>query len=150
MKLMIDISKDCYDAIMARDWKNAGWLFSEELNAIHDGKIVEQEPCDAVSRESVIDRINLFYHSTSEEGKKALEADSLIDDINNLPSVHPECTEDYCPAAFAPKQRTGRWIRVTDEAGHFLGWECNKCSLQQRFNTEFCPDCGAKMQEVDK
>ena len=37
MKLMIDIPDSTYEAIMARDWKNAGWLFSEELKAIHDG-----------------------------------------------------------------------------------------------------------------
>lgn len=37
MKLMIDISDSTYEAIMARDWKNAGWLFGEELKAIHDG-----------------------------------------------------------------------------------------------------------------
>ena len=37
MKLMIDISDSTYEAIMARDWKNAGWLFSEEMKAIHDG-----------------------------------------------------------------------------------------------------------------
>ena len=37
MKLIIDISDSTYEAIMARDWKNAGWLFGEELKAIHDG-----------------------------------------------------------------------------------------------------------------
>ena len=36
MKLIIDISDITYDSIMARE-KNAGWLFSEELKAIHDG-----------------------------------------------------------------------------------------------------------------
>jgi len=43
MKLLIDIPQETYDAIMARDWKNAGWLFSKELKAIHDGKVVEAE-----------------------------------------------------------------------------------------------------------
>ena len=37
MELIIDIPDITYDSIMARDWKNAGWLFSEELKAIHDG-----------------------------------------------------------------------------------------------------------------
>ena len=40
--------------------------------------------------------------------------------------------------------KTGHWIRTTDKAGHFV-WECDKCGWQQRFNTNFCPDCGAKM-----
>lgn len=37
MKLMINISDSTYETIMARDWKNAGWLFNKELKAIHDG-----------------------------------------------------------------------------------------------------------------
>lgn len=47
--------------------------------------------------------------------------------------------------------KTGHWIRVTDKTGHLV-WECDKCSWQQRFNTNFCPDCGAKMvyqQEIE-
>lgn len=42
--------------------------------------------------------------------------------------------------------KTGYWIRVTDKTGHLV-WKCDKCSWQQRFNTNFCPDCGAKMVE---
>ena len=45
MKLLIDISKDRYDEIMAMDWKNGGWLFSKELKAIHDGKAIEEDKC---------------------------------------------------------------------------------------------------------
>ena len=43
-------------------------------------------------------------------------------------------------------RQTGEWIRVTDNAGHLV-WECDKCGWQQRYNTNFCPDCGAKMVE---
>ena len=39
----------------------------------------------------------------------------------------------------------GHWIRVTDKAGHLV-WECDKCGWQQRFNTNYCPDCGADMR----
>lgn len=44
MKLIIDISKDRYDEIMSMDWKNCRLLFDEEIRAIHDGKVLEQEP----------------------------------------------------------------------------------------------------------
>jgi len=37
MKLIIDISKDRYDEIMAMDWVNGRLFFDEELRAIHDG-----------------------------------------------------------------------------------------------------------------
>lgn len=42
--------------------------------------------------------------------------------------------------------KIGHWIRVTDKTGHLV-WECDKCGWQQRFNANFCPDCGAKMIE---
>ena len=41
-------------------------------------------------------------------------------------------------------QKTGHWTRVMDKTGHLV-WECNKCKWQQRFNTNYCPNCSAKM-----
>ena len=46
--------------------------------------------------------------------------------------------------AFKQEPKTGHWIRTTDKAGHLV-WECDKCGWQQKFNTNFCPDCGVKM-----
>lgn len=40
MKIVVDISKEKYDEIMSMDWVNCGWLFDEELRAIHDGKVL--------------------------------------------------------------------------------------------------------------
>lgn len=37
----------------------------------------------------------------------------------------------------------GKWIRVIDKAGHWV-WECD-CKWQQRFATNYCPNCGAEM-----
>lgn len=42
------------------------------------------------------------------------------------------------------KEKTGKWIRTTDKSAHLV-WECDKCGWQQRFNTNFCPNCGARM-----
>ena len=58
---------------------------------------------------------------------------SVCNAINDIPSIQPE-------------QKTGHWIRVVDKTGHLV-WECDKCGWQQRFNTNFCPDCGKKMVE---
>ena len=44
------------------------------------------------------------------------------------------------------RAKTGHWIRVTDKSG-YLVWECDKCGWQQRYNTNFCPNCGVKMVE---
>lgn len=41
--------------------------------------------------------------------------------------------------------KTRKWKRTTDKTGHLV-WECD-CGWQQRFNTNFCPDCGAEMEK---
>ena len=81
---------------------------------------------DCIRRQSVIDCFKKWqpYMATRLwEFEKELSA---------LPSVTPQ-----------PKM--GHWIRITDKTGHLV-WECDKCEWQQRYNTNFCPDCGAKME----
>ena len=78
MKLIIDISDITYDSIMARDWKNAGWLFSEELKAIHDGT-----PLDGVLQE-IRQEINDEFlrcdaNAWSDVAKGLLSARCIID-----------------------------------------------------------------------
>ena len=42
-------------------------------------------------------------------------------------------------------QKTGHWNRVADLT-NILVWECDKCKWQQQFWTNYCPDCGSKME----
>lgn len=52
---------------------------------------------------------------------------SVLENKENLPSV-------------TPKQRTGKWIKVTNTL-----YKCNRCEAVQ-FKGHFCKDCGAKME----
>jgi len=107
------------------------WLKDECLDA-RDGAFIKmalealrQEPCeDCISREAVLD----LCDSKDPEYKVRY----FKEDVECLPPV-------------TPQPKTGRWTRVTDKAGHLV-WECD-CGWQQRFYTNFCPDCGIKMQE---
>lgn len=63
MKLIIDISDDAYDSIMSKDWKNAGWLYSEEWKAIHDGKPFADELQEI--RQEIDEKISHYDHFTS-------------------------------------------------------------------------------------
>ena len=99
-------------------------------------KIVEealsQEPCnDAISRDMALKKMADYVASGCADSAEDFEEYSRI--ICQLPSV---------------TQKSGKWIRVTDKAGHLV-WECDKCSWQQRFNTNFCPNCGAKMESEE-
>ena len=74
MKLMIDISDSTYEAIMARDWKNAGWLFNKDLKAIHDGTPIPDNATNgdmlqAIFPNCVIDTDSCGAITTSIDGK---------------------------------------------------------------------------------
>lgn len=107
--------------------------FSEESKLILGAfEVLEQETCeDCVSRE--------FMYKL---GAKCIAVRNENDVLVAIASI------ESLPSAI-PKQKTGHWIRVTDKTGHLV-WECDKCGWQQRFNTNFCPDCGVKMESEDK
>lgn len=87
---------------------------------------LEQDPCvDCISRDEAI--------RVAEQGQ-IQGYEWQFKKLCNLPSV-------------TPQPKVGQWNRVVDKAGHCV-WECDKCGWQQRFNTNYCPDCGAKKQEV--
>ena len=47
----------------------------------------------------------------------------------------------------SPQSKIEHWLRVKDKTGHLI-WECDNCGWQQRFSTNFCPDCGGlKIEE---
>ena len=131
MKLMIDISKTRYDEIMSMDWKNR-YFYDEELKAIHDGKVLEQEPCGyAVSRQAAIDaieddaRCGVYSHFASYD-----DAQAFKNYIKDLPSVTAQ-----------PKM--GMWIEHFDESGKW--YECDQCHTDWGGSVNYCPNCGAKM-----
>lgn len=44
------------------------------------------------------------------------------------------------------ESETMHWLSVIDKTGHLV-WECDKCGWQQRRYTNYCPDCGAKLED---
>lgn len=90
---------------------------------------LEQKSCsseDCVSREFMY-KLGATCIATRDKNDKLI----ALGTIENLPPV-------------TPTRKKWKWIRTTDKAGHLV-WECGKCGWQQRFNTNYCPDCGAEM-----
>lgn len=136
MKIVIDISRDRYDEIMAMDWKNCRLIFDEEIRAIHDGKAISQEPCDdCISRQAVLD---LFNRSDEYSWEMSL----LKRKIEKMPPV-------------TPAEKVGKWTRelIRNEYGGCIGAKmiCSECGQDNGYDKRmnFCPNCGAKMQEVE-
>ena len=69
MKLMINISDSTYEAIMARDWKNAGWLFNKELKAIHDGTPIPDNATNGDMIKLLFPKIDKYNNMLLEEHK---------------------------------------------------------------------------------
>ena len=94
---------------------------------------LEQEPCDAISREAVIKLFN---------GQIGSESALILHKIKKLPSVQPS--------------RKGHWIKGEEWCETVNGFErwgndytCSECGLPlARYTlTDFCPNCGAEMVE---
>lgn len=93
-------------------------------------KALEQEPCtDAISRQAAIDAIwdGVNMDIYTREVKECLEA---------LPSV-------------TPAEKVGQWKRISMDkySEHAKYWyRCDRCGEDNLGNTNYCPNCGAKMQ----
>ncbi len=52
---------------------------------------------------------------------------------------------DTAIKALEQEPKTVHWIRVIDKAKHSV-WECPKCGWQQQRYTNYCPKCGANLE----
>lgn len=98
---------------------------------------VTQEPCeDCVSRKSLSDNICEGI-SCNECSFNEIDGESgclLQKRFDELPSVQPT-------------RPTARWEKSVDDYN-----KCSKCGELVKFyhNYKYCPNCGAKMQEVEE
>lgn len=115
------------------------WLrnFMEPFNMAI--KALEQEPCnDAISRRAAIDAMySLCGDGTLKENewRDNPHIDSIIDALNDLPSVSTE--------------KAGHWIERQHEAGpcwEYSMYECSECHVWAKDDSDYCPYCGAKME----
>jgi len=97
----------------------------------------EQEPCDdVVSRKDIQDYIAKYLSQyLYEDVRQAVEAIDTY--IGDMPSVTP---------------KSGKWILTIED---WNKWTCSNCGYVKRTDIhvnigwKFCPNCGAKMQEVE-
>jgi hypothetical protein len=142
MQIVIEIDEDRYDEIMSMYWKNCRLIFGEEIRAIHDGKVLEQQPCeDCISRKEVISTI----YDNKSDFKNDFAQGFFADKIKALPPV-------------TSQPEVGRWIYDKN----IDNWKCSECGETPKtmgycgsvaFMAEhfkYCNHCGCKMQEVEE
>ena len=87
---------------------------------------------------------------------RLIDANALKTRINNVP-MHGDTEMFYdimselvsvvasAPAIDAEIVRHGRWARQIEDNGYY---SCSRCGNYQMGKTDYCHDCGAKMDEV--
>ena len=86
---------------------------------------------------------------------RLIDADALIKAMG----VHTYMQTEWTPATAwgvpiidAEPVKHGYWIEepIEDEWGKLPSiWHCSKCDNLELNNSPYCPNCGAKMDEVD-
>ena len=92
---------------------------------------------DTIYRKQAIDRMQMFIDSLDKDSPayKSLSVafDRCIIELKRLPSAEPE-------------RKKGRWL---DSQGKekYVGYcaECSVCGGWSEYITDFCPNCGARM-----
>ena len=54
------------------------------------------------------------------------------------------------PTADVQEVRRGRWECNYDRDAFYIVYVCSKCGRETLVKENFCPDCGAKMEEFEK
>lgn len=100
---------------------------------------LEQEPCeDCISRQAVLDTIDKWVKSMHVLiALHANEVTPLFESVHDLPPV-------------TPQQKMGHWEK-RDVRGQRVDC-CSVCGLSNGtiYEYNYCPNCGAKMQEVEE
>ena len=109
-------------------------------------KALEQQPCDdCISRQAVLDGLaSIAKVKARSDAQKSLMG-RIMFFVEQLPPV-------------TPKEKTGRWIQGEIDGQIVRAFTCSKCGAISIFrvsngnivNGDLCPNCGAKMEEVEE
>ena len=90
-----------------------------------------------------------------------IDADILLDKLYDhefitlCPLDEVSDVIDYCPTVDAESVRHGHWIMADEYCNHAKEFQCSACgnTVEYDYYTsfceyDFCPHCGAKMDEV--
>lgn len=99
---------------------------------------------------------NDLSSGTRKNSKKLEKGNDLAVDCNNCKNNCYRGDEtSYCATSDGmchyecEEPRKGHWIKVTYNTGRLV-CECDRCGWQQKLYTNFCPNCGADMREVEE
>lgn len=96
-------------------------------------ELLEQTDGDLISRESVITMLQKIENSV--EDGEGYQFNEWVEYVKDIPSA----------------EKTAEWIDLgfkDEEYGKF--GECSNCGVETFLGSNYCPNCGAKMREVEE
>lgn len=108
----------------------------EEFPSAEHGTNLAEVGKDLISRQAAIDALNKLSESTYEVDYGVVDCDDAINAIAALPPIEPKRGKWI---------KTARWGRVyyCDQCRNYLDFDGVNAG---RGSTNFCPNCGAKME----
>lgn len=100
-------------------------------------KLNREECPDAISRQVVLDLPRIKTHN---QWGNVIKESVDVEGVRQLPPVNPA-------------EKVWRWKRISMDkySEHAKYWyRCDRCGEDNLGNTNYCPHCGAKMQEVEE
>ena len=121
-------------------------------------RLLEQQPCDdCIGRQAAIDAIDALYldGDSSASYRASAEGDALIGKYQAITAL-----DDLPPVT--PQPKMGKWKAFTHSAyrgkdeddepiwREVTVYHCDLCNRRTVIKEKYCPNCGGKMQEVEK
>ena len=75
--------------------------------------------------------------------KQALVVSAILEDKKTIEQIIDE------QPTIEPERKTGRWIDITTDESIDVEYKCSECGFEMFLwsnLTNFCPNCGAKME----
>ena len=106
---------------------------------------------DLISREALKEA---FEELTSKKFCGYRDFEKLID---NAPTIYTDCI--HCDSGYAQgysdgylkgkeERPTGKWNKCFNKE-YFIGWKCSRCEKICNGLFNYCPNCGAKMENTE-
>lgn len=132
---------DCIELERGKHWDGHT---EKDVTRLLSIPFAQSEPCeDAVSRQGLLDDFGLSEKTRKYGGDHSGYGTMMLYEIQNV----IEGAESV-----NPQEKTGHWISLDDFRGKYNenGFKCSECGEHSDYEENFCPNCGAKMQEDEK
>ena len=145
MELVIEIDEESYNEIKKIVADGNEMCFMQTL--IANGTPLPKGHGDLIDRDDLIDRQAVLDILLWEE--KPMEMIRKVKDLSRVTPTEMKSYIDSCGNIFTfPTERIGHWIDHQEDMWIYA--KCSECETVHDTQTNYCPNCGARMEESEE